>query len=143
MQRGDLKAAIDQVLLALNEERGGDPENWEEVPTPECLLDMETYELLVKRTGQTRYPELFTQAVRSMKSLLTPEQLRQIALAVKSKRSRRRHKTVHSRIEKGEFGWVIDTAREMGTKPARILESVLFIYLRADALDAPRTLIQA
>lgn len=143
MNRGNLKAAIDQVLLALNEERGGDPENWEEVPTPECLLDMETYALLVKRTGQTRYPELFTQAVRSMKSILTPDQLRQIALAVKSKRSRRRHKTVHSRIEKGEFGWVVNMAQEMGTKPARILESVLFIYLRAEVLESAQEVVQA
>ena len=131
MSQEHMREAINQVLMTLSQERGGNPENWEEVRTPDCIIDTESYELLVRRSRSARYPDIFTDAVRSLRPLLTPDQLRQVALAVKAKRSKGRHKCVHSRIEKGEFGWVLEMANLMETKPARVLESILFLYLRA------------
>jgi len=130
------KAAIDRILRRMSLETSDGPGSWELVQAPICSLDMESYELLVKRTGRKGYSEFFTRAVQSLKPLVSSGQLTQVIGAVKKNRSNYRNKTVHTRIGKIEAKWIADTAKVMDVMPSRVLEAVVFLYLRAEG-EAP------
>ena len=126
------KAAIDRILRRMSLETSDGPGRWELVQAPICSLDMESYELLVKRTGRKGYSEFFTRAVRSIKPIVSIDQLTPVIAAVKKNRSNYRNKTVHTRIAKPESKWIEEMAVAMQVKPARILEAVVFLYLRTE-----------
>jgi len=126
------KAAIDRILQRMSLETSDDPGSWELVQAPVCFLDMESYELLVKRPGRMGYSEFFTRAVQSLKPLVSSGQLTQVIGAVKKNRSNYRTKTVHTKIGKIEAKWIADTAKGMNVRPSRVLEAVVFLYLRAE-----------
>lgn len=126
------KAAIERILQRMSLETGDGPGAWDLVQAPICYLDMESYELLVKRTGRMGYSEFFTHAVQSLKPVVSFGQLTQVIAAVKKNRSNYRNKTVHTKMGKVEAKWVADTATAMDVRPSRVLEAVVFLYLRAE-----------
>lgn len=132
MDRDRIKAAVAQLLLGFGQESDEDYLCRELVQTPLCSLDLETYGLLVERTGGSGYPKVFTDAVRTMKTIVTEEQLHQVIAIVKAKRSGANHKALRAKLVKSEWEWVEQTANTMRIKPSRILEAVLFLYLRAE-----------
>jgi len=127
------KAAIERILQRMSLETGDGPESWEMVPAPICALDRESYDLLVKRTGGTGYSEILTRAVQSLKSVVSFDQLNQAIAGVKKNRSNYRTKTVHTKIGKLEAKWIEDTAMVMEVKACRVLEAIVFLYLRAES----------
>lgn len=136
MDRDRIKAAVAQLLLGFGQESDEDYPCPEQIPTPQCSLDLETYGLLVERTGGSGYPKVFTDAVRTMKTIVTEEQLRLVFAIVKAKRSGANHKALRAKLVKSEWVWVEQTANTMRTKPNRVLEAVLFLFLRAEGKAA-------
>lgn len=126
-----LQGAVDKVLQHLEQEAKDGDSLQELVPTPMCMLDLETYDLLVASTGGAGYPAFFTRAVRSLEPIISVGQLNQVIAAAKRKRAASNYKMVHTKIGKNEFEWTSRTAVEMGTKPVRILEAVIFLFVRA------------
>ena len=51
---------------------------------------------------------------------------------MKKNRSHYRSKTVHTRMGKPECKWIEDMAQSMQVKPARVMEAIVFLYLRAE-----------
>jgi hypothetical protein len=132
MNRELVKATIDRILHAITLETGDGPGNWRMVQAPHCSLDLETYELLVKRTGRRGYSEFFTRAARALEPIVSFDQIEKVIAAVKKHRSNNRYKTVHTRIRLDEFNWIDTTATVLGVRPSRVLEAVVFLYLRAE-----------
>ena len=132
MDQNRIEAAISRVILKLKQDTGDDPGRWEMDLSPICVLDMESYELLVSRTGQVRYSIFFTRAIRSIKEMVTVDQLAQVMEGVKKNRSGSRYKNVRAKVGRPELRWVIEMAIAMHTKPARVMEAVLYLYLRAE-----------
>lgn len=132
MDRDRIKAAVAQLLLGFGEETDENYPCPELIQVPQCSLDSETYDLLVERTGGSGYPKMFTDAVRTIKTVVTEEQFHQVIAIVKAKRSGSNHKALRTKLARSEWEWVEQTANEMRTKPSRVLEAVLFLYLRAE-----------
>lgn len=132
MDRDRIKAAVEKLLLGFGQESEDGYLVPELVQIPQCSLDLETYELLVGRTGGSGYSKLFTDAVRTMKAIVTGEQLIQVIAIVKAKRSGSNHKALRTKLARVELEWVEKTATSLRTKPCRILEACLFLYLRAE-----------
>jgi len=126
------KATIERILRRMSLEGDDGPGTWKFVHAPLCALDLESYELLVKRTGRIGYPEFFTRAVQELKPIVSSAQLSKVIPVVKQNRSHYRNHTVHTRIGKNEVKWVEDTALVLGVRPSRVLEAVVFLYLRAE-----------
>ena len=136
MDRDRIKAAVAQLLLGFGQESDEDYLCREQVQTPLCSLDLETYGLLVARTGGSGYPKVFTDAVRTMKNIVTAEQIDLVIARVKAKRSGANHKALRAKLVKSEWEWVEETATAMRTKPSRVMEALLFLYLRAEGKTA-------
>ena len=132
MDRDRLKAAVAQLLLGFGEESDEEYLCPEQVQTPLCSLDLETYGLLVARTGGSGYPKVLTEAVRTMKTIVTADQLLLVIAIVKAKRSGANHKNIRAKLAKSEWEWVEQTANAMRIRPSRILEALVFVFLRAD-----------
>ena len=132
MNQERIQTAINRLIQRLKLAIVEDPGSWEVVPSPICILDKESYDLLVGQTGRTGYSEFFTRAVRSIKPIVSIDQLTPVIAAVKKNRSNYRNKTVHTRIAKPESKWIEEMAVAMQVKPARILEAVVFLYLRTE-----------
>ena len=132
MEQDQMRTAITQLLLSFGEEADEDYPCPGQVQAPPCNLDLETYGLLLEQTGGSGYTKLFTNAVRRMKSIVTPEQLNRVIAIVKVKRSGANHKTIRPKLVKSEWEWIEQTANTMRIKPSRILEAVVFVFLRTD-----------
>ncbi len=132
MDRDRIKAAVAQLLFDFGQETNEDYLCREQVQSPLCSLDLETYGLLLQRTGGSGYMKVFTDAVRTMKTIVTVEQIELVIARVKAKRSGANHKTLRTKLVKSEWDWVEETAVAMGVKPNRIMEALLFLYLRAE-----------
>lgn len=132
MDRERRSALIRQLIANLAEEAKVDHRSWEKTQAPICVLDQESYSLLVEKTGRTNYPAIFTNAIITMRTILTPEQLSQGIDAIKFKRSHGRHQTVQTKVGTAELEWIFEMATALKTRPARILESVIFLYMRTE-----------
>lgn len=132
MNQERVQSAIANLLQRLKIQYGDDPESLVMVGAPICSLDQESYDLLRLRTGGTGYPRFFNQAVQSIKPIISIDQLTQVIAAVKKNRSHYRSKTVHTRMGKPECKWIEDMAQSMQVKPARVMEAIVFLYLRAE-----------
>jgi len=132
MNQARRKTAINLLLYRIQMEIGTDPESRVVVSSPRCSIDEESYDLLVARTGGAGYQRLFTQAVQAIRTIVSIEQLPQVIAAVKKNRSGYRSKTVHTRMGKIEYKWIEEMALAMQVKPARVMEAVIFLYLRAE-----------
>jgi len=132
------KAAINRILQSMMLEAADGLGSWELVQAPLCALDLESYELLVKQTGRTGYAEFLTRAVQTLKPIVSDSQLTTVSAAVKKSRRNYRSHTVHTKIGKAECKWIKDTATKLGVRPSRVLEAVVFLYLRAEAPTVSR-----
>ncbi len=103
--------------------------------SPICVLDMESYDLLVTRTGGVGYSTFFTRAIRTIKPIVTTDHLSQVIDGVKKSRSGSRYKNVRAKVGKPELQWVTEMATTMHMKPARVMEAVVFLYLRMENQD--------
>ena len=101
------------------------------VAAPKCGLDQESYELLLARTGGRGYACVYNLAVQAVKPIVSKTQFTQVIAAVKKGRSNYRSKAVQTRMGKAEFKWIEETAKAMQVKPSRIMEAVLYLYLRS------------
>lgn len=132
MSQERMQASIQVLIQNLMKGPDGSPESWIMVPSPVCRLDQESYELLVKRTDGGGYSSFFTDAVRAIKSIVSNDQLEQVIAVVKKNRRGYRSQTVHTKLGQFECKWVKDAAAKLKVKPQRVLEAVLFLYLRAE-----------
>ena len=132
MNQERIHSAIANLLQRLKNQYGDDPESLVMVGAPICSLDQESYDLLRLRTGGTGYPRFFNQAVHAIKPIIAIDQLTQVIAAVKKNRSHYRSKTVHTRMGKPECKWIEEMAKTMQVKPSRIMEAVVFLYLRSE-----------
>ena len=132
MNQERVQSAIANLLQRLKIQYGDDLESLVMVGAPICSLDQESYDLLRLRTGGTGYPRFFNQAVQAIKPIISIDQLTQVIAAVKKNRSHYRSKTVHTRMGKPECKWIEDMAQSMQVKPARVMEAIVFLYLRAE-----------
>lgn len=135
MHQEQIQAAIARVLLQATQEPGAEFYLMEKVRAPYCSLDLESYRLLHARSKGSSYPELFTDAVRMAISSVTDSQLSQSIQVVQKKRSRGQGKIVRPKIGKSELDWVEGRAKVIDAKPARVLEAVLFLFLRIELLS--------
>lgn len=131
MNQEHMRAAISVLIRNLMKGPDGSPESWEMVPSPICRLDQESYSLLVKRTDGGGYSNFFTNAVRALKPVVSTDQLKQVIRAVKKNRSGYRSHTVQTKLGKVECKWVKGIAATMEVKPSRVMEAIIFLYLRA------------
>jgi hypothetical protein len=131
MEQDRYKDAVAQLLLRFMEENGDDYQSRGQINTPVFTMDMESYKLMVERTGGTGYPRLLTDTIRALKTVVSTEQLNHVITLVKARRSGSNHKPIHTKVGKPEWDWVEQMARSMNCKPIRVLEAVLFLYLRA------------
>ena len=132
MNQENVHSAIAILLQRLKQEYGDDAGSRVLVAAPNCSLDRESYELLLARTGGRGYGDLYNRAVQAVKPIVTKGQFTQVIAAVKEGRSNYRSKAVHTRMGKAECKWVEDMAKAMQVKPARIMEAVIFLYLRSE-----------
>lgn len=131
MENDRFGSAIEQVLVRLKAATGEEPSSWEMESSPICVLDIESYDLLVARTDHVRYSVFFTRAIRAIKPIVTVNQLTQVIDGMRKSRRGSRYKNVRARVGKPELQWVVEMATAMRMKPARVMESVIFLYLRA------------
>jgi len=132
MNQENIHSAIANLLQRLKLEYGDEAGSLVQVAAPNCSLDRESYELLLARTGGRGYPSLYNLAVQAVKPIVSKGQFTQVMAAVKQGRSNYRSKAVHTRMGKAECKWIEDTAKAMQVKPSRIMEAVLFLYLRSE-----------
>ena len=132
MNQERMQAAVRVLIQNLMKGPDGSTESWILVPSPICRLDQESYELLVKRTDGGGYSYFFTDAVRAIKPVVSIDQLKHVISAVKKNRSGYRSQTVNTKLGKLECKWVKEMAATMQVKPARVMEAVIFLYLRAE-----------
>jgi len=130
MDPARLQALIDRILeTAPTEDPDGD---WfgELVPSPHLSLDLETYQMLSTRPQSKCYPRDFTLAAQVISSEIQPSVIAGIIAVVKRSRSLGQSRIVRSKLRKAEWTKVVELSRDLGVRPARILEAGLFIYLR-------------
>lgn len=132
MPKHSFEAIINRILSQVIKEGEVDPRRAERTMCPQCAVDLETYNLLVTRTGGSGYGTVITTAIRKTQPILTAEQIGQVIAAVKIKRSGGQFKNVRTKIGKSELEWVNEMASGIQTKPGRVLEAILFLYLRAE-----------
>jgi hypothetical protein len=95
-----------------------------------CFLDYQTYDLLVRQANQENYAILFTKAVQALREVVTREHIHQSMIVIKTRRAGGKHHAVHTKIGEKELTWIVEQGQALGTKPARVMESVLFLFLR-------------
>ncbi len=132
MNHERVNLAIANLLQRLKQEYGEESGSRVLVPAPNCSLDSESYELLLARTGGWGYSRVFNSAVQAVKPIVSKGQFTQVFAAVKKGRSNYRSKAVRTRMGKAERKWIEETAKSMQVKPSRIMEAVLFLYLRSE-----------
>ena len=110
-------AAFNQLMKHLKMEMKGDPIYEERVKSPSCNLDLETYGLLLQRTGGTGYSVLFTRAIRAMKSIVSSDDLTHVAAVAKKRRSGHQCKVVSTMIGTRDQKWIVDLAAKMRILP--------------------------
>lgn len=102
----------------------------EVIETPTCILDRESKALIQGNPDKRTYSVQFTKAVRVLKPVLTNEQVKQTIDIVIKMRASGNHWNFRAKIGKPEWDWVSQLASSMKVKPVRVLEAVLFIYIR-------------
>jgi len=128
-------AAFNQLMKQIRMEVKENPSYGERLKSPSCHLDLETYGLLVQRTGGIGYSEFFTRAIRSMNAIVSSEDLIQVAAVAKCRRRGHQSKTVSTMIGTQDLNWLLGLAEKMRVKPPRVLEAILYIYLRTEAKE--------
>jgi hypothetical protein len=133
MGAGTVKSEIDRVLAEVKSEvRHHHLFHQEIVRGPFLSLDHETYRLLSEKAQGSCYATVFSQAVRSLRDYLTEADLAEICSIIKIKRARGQNKLVKSRVAQKDFEWVLEASARSAVKPARVLEALSFVFVRAD-----------
>lgn len=132
MDRARIKTLVESILRREKESSKLLLSPQDVVSAPYCSLDLETYGLLRQRIEGTRIAQSISDMVRVAKRSLSEPQLAEAITLVTRKRSRGNTKYFRCRIGRGELEILNVMSASMKTKPARILEAVMFLMVRIE-----------
>lgn len=132
MDRARVKSLVESILRREKESSKLLFAPQDVVSAPYCSLDLETYGLLKQKIEGTRYAQPISEMVRLAKQSLSEPQIAEAIALVTRKRSRGNTRYFRCRIGRGELETLNVMSASMNTKPARVLEAVMFLMLRLE-----------